>query len=93
MKIVPKLVLAGVLCGVACGYAQRAAAASPLPENSQASQNDFGMVVALQQQVARLQAQVQKLQASQGQTDGQTRYIFDAVSPPNPDNAPIPSGG
>ncbi len=51
------------------------------------------MLAKLQNEIQVLQTEVQTLGNLEGQAPGDSRYIFDAEPPPNPDGAPIPSGG
>ena len=93
MNTTLRITLSGLLGVALCGFAHQASAAPPSLAGSTSAQTDPVSVEALQHKVAQLQSEVQELQSAQRNSDAQPQYIFDAVPPPNPDNAPIPSGG
>jgi hypothetical protein len=51
------------------------------------------MLAKLHIEVQMLQTEVQTLGHLECQDSGDTQYSFSVAPPPNPDNAPIPSGG
>jgi hypothetical protein len=86
------LALAGMVGFTPCSFAQQISGGTPASEDGAPEQNYPGAVSPSQKQVARLQAEVQQLQAARARAAAQSQYSFSAEPTPNYDNSPIPNG-